>query len=179
MYIDDDGKAYIYFGTFGQLKGYELAPDMISPKPDTLATVGTLRGFFEAAWFFKRNGTYYMIYAANNEGPNSPCTKNHFYACQAWGTAPRPLGPWTYRGVLLDLVSSTTSHAGVVKFNSHWYIAYHTADALGGGTFHRSVAIDKLDWDDTVNPPAINKVRQTKRPGLVSPPIVAKGQPPP
>jgi beta-xylosidase len=76
VYTDDDGKTYIYFGTFGQLKGYELGPDMINPKANTLVTVGTLRGFFEASWLFKRKGVYYMIYAANNEEPNSPCTHN-------------------------------------------------------------------------------------------------------
>jgi hypothetical protein len=91
VYTDDDGKSYLYFGTFGQLKGYELSSDMINPKPDTLVTVRSLNGLFEAAWLFKRKGTYYMIYAANNEGPDSPCTKNLYYACQAWGTAPRPL----------------------------------------------------------------------------------------
>jgi beta-xylosidase len=177
VYTDDDGKTYIYFGTFGRLKGYELGPDMINPKPNTLVTVTSLRGFFEASWLFKRKGTYYMIYAANDEG--GPCTKNHFYACQAWGTAPRPLGPWTYRGVLLDIVSATTSHAGTVQFKGQWYLTYHTADAVGGGTFRRSIAIDKLEWDDNVSPPAIKKVRQTKRPGLAGKPIVPKGQPPP
>jgi beta-xylosidase len=178
VYTDDDGKSYIYFGTFGQLKGYELAPDMVNPKPNTLVTVRSLTGFFEAAWLFKRKGTYYMIYAANNEGPNSPCTKNLYYACQAWGTSPGPLGPWKYRGVLLDIVSSTTSHAGAIQFKGQWYLTYHTADAVGGGTFRRSIAIDRLEWDDTVQPPAIRKIKQTKRPGLVSKPPAAKGPPP-
>src|SRR3546814_10098429 len=45
------------------------------------------------------------------------------------GTAPSPLGPWTWRGVVLKPVSSTTSHAGAVEFDGQWYPAYHTADA--------------------------------------------------
>jgi hypothetical protein len=162
--IDDNGKAYIYFGTFGQLRGYELGADMITPKARTLVEVRTLRGFFEAAWLMKRKGVYYMIYAANNAGPDSPCSPTSYHACQAWGTAPSPLGPWTYRGVLLDIVSSTTSHAGAINFKGQWYLAYHTADANGGGHFRRSVALDKLEFDDSTNPPAIRKVVQTHRP---------------
>jgi hypothetical protein len=89
----------------------------------------------------------------------------------------KKVGPWTYRGIFLDTVSSITSHAGAVQFKGQWYLTYHTADAVGGGTFRRSIAIDKLEWDDTVNPPVIKKVKQTKRPGLVSPPMKAKGAP--
>jgi hypothetical protein len=139
---------------------------VITPKAQTLVQVRTLRGFFEAPWLFKRKGTYYMIYAGNNAAPNSPCTPTSYHACQAWGTAPSPLGPWTYRGVLLDLVSSTTSHSGAVEFKGQWYLAYHTADAEGSTHFRRSVAIDKLEFDDSTSPPAIKKVQQTHRPKM-------------
>jgi hypothetical protein len=74
------------------------------------------------------------------------------------------LGPWTYRGVFLDIVSSTTSHAGAIEFKNQWYLAYHTADAEGSTHFRRSVAIDRLEFNDSLNPPAIKKVRQTRRP---------------
>src|SRR3546814_12985699 len=57
-----------------------------------------------------------MLYAGNNAGPDSPCTPAVYHACQAYGTAPSPFGPWTWRGGLLGPVSSTTSHAGAVEF---------------------------------------------------------------
>ena len=85
---------------------------------------------------FKRRGVYYMAYAANNAGPNSECTEAVYYACIAYGSAPSPLGPWTYRGVMLDPVSSTTSHPGIVEFNRTWYLAYHTADAANDTSRH-------------------------------------------
>ena len=88
--------------------------------------VRTLNGFFEASWLFKRNGTYYMAYAANTAGPTSECTEAVYYACIAYGTSPSPLGPWTYRGVILDPVSSTTSHPGIVEYKGKWYLVYHT-----------------------------------------------------
>ena len=158
--VDDDGRVFLYWGTFGRLKGVELEKDMTTFKGAPV-DVRTLNGFFEAPWLFKRNGTYYMAYAANTAGPTSDCTEAIYYACIAYGTAPSPLGPWTYQGVILDPVSSTTSHPGIVAYKDNWYIAYHTADAKGGGHFRRSVAVDRLAWDDRVNPARIEKVVPT------------------
>ena len=138
----------------------ELASDLVTMKGAPV-DVNTLTGFFEAPWLFKRNGTYYLVYAGNKAGPDSECTEAVYYACIAYGTAASPLGPWTYRGVILEPVSSTTSHPGIVAFNGAWYIAYHTADANNGGHFRRSVAIDRLEWDDSVSPARIKRVVPT------------------
>jgi hypothetical protein len=159
--VDDDGRAYLYWGTFGQLRGIELARDMVTPVGRQVA-VRSLTGFFEAPWLIKRRGTYYMLYAGNDAGPASPCTPALYHACIAYGTASSPLGPWTWRGTVLKPVSSTTSHAGAVEFKGRWYLAYHTADAVGGGHFRRSVAIDPLEWDDSVTPAAIRPLTPTR-----------------
>ncbi len=158
--VDDDGRVYLYWGTFGKLKGVELERDMVTLK-GTPVDVTSLNGFFEAPWLFKRNGVYYLAYAGNTAGPDSECTEAVYYACIAYGTAPSPLGPWTYRGVVLDPVSSTTSHPGIVAHRDGWYIAYHTADATDGGHFRRSVAVDRLEWDDAVVPARMRKVVPT------------------
>lgn len=168
-FVDDDGRVYLYWGTFGKLRGMELAADMVTPKSAELP-VTSLTGFFEAAWLFKRKGTYYLAYAGNKTGAGSDCTPAVYYACIAYGTAPSPMGPWTYRGVILKPVSSTTSHSGIVEFKGKWYIAYHTADAKDGGHFRRSVAIDELHWDDSVSPAAILPVTPTPaRPSVIGP----------
>ncbi len=161
--IDDDKRVYLYWGTFGQLRGVELEQDMLTPKGRPV-TVNSLTGFFEAPWLMKRKGSYYMLYAGNNAGPNSPCTPAVYHACIAYGSAPSPMGPWTYRGTVLGPVSSTTSHAGAVAFKGQWYLTYHSADAVGGGHFRRSVAIDRMEWDDSVTPAAIRLVTPTRRP---------------
>lgn len=158
--VDDDGRVYLYWGTFGKLKGVELAPDMVTFRSAPI-DVTTLTGFFEAPWIFKRQGTYYMAYASNTTAPDAGCTEAVYYACIAYGTAPTPMGPWTYRGVLLDPVSSTTSHPGIVAYRGGWYLTYHTADARNGGHFRRAVAIDRLEWDDGVTPARIRKVTLT------------------
>lgn len=162
--VDTDGRVFIYFGTFGQLRGYELERDMVTIK-GSVVTVSSLTGYFEAPWLMKRGSTYYMLYAGNNAGPNSPCTPTSYHACIAYGTASNPLGPWTFRGTVLDIVSSTTSHPGVYQLSGQWYLTYHTRDAVGGTHFRRSIAFDKLDWDDTTSPPSIRKVVQTHRAG--------------
>lgn len=161
--VDKDGRVYLYWGTFGRLRGIELERDMVTPKGKEIS-VTTLTGFFEAAWLFRRKDTYYMVYADNQAGPTSPCTPANYHACIAYGTAPTPMGPWTYQGVILDPVSSTTSHPGAIEFKGKWYLVYHTADAKGGGHFRRSVAIDRLEWDDSVSPARILKVQQTHEP---------------
>jgi hypothetical protein len=168
-FVDSDGRVYIYWGTFGQLRGMELAPDMVTPKGHEMS-VRSLTGFFEAARLFQRKGIYYLLYAGNNAGPDSPCTQAVYHACIAYGTATTPLGPWTYRGVVLDTVSSTTSHAGAAEFKGKWYLVYHTADAKDGGHFRRSVAIDRMEWDDSVTPARILKVKPTRAPQPPAPP---------
>ncbi|SDU28740.1 family 43 glycosylhydrolase [Jiangella alkaliphila] len=153
-------RVYVYWGSFGNLRMLELQQDMKTPIGSVRNVTG-LTGFFEAAWIFKRNDTYYMAYAGNNAGPTSPCTPANYHACIAYGTATSPAGPWTYRGRILAPVSSTTSHPGIVRFDGQWWLAYHTADAVGGNHFRRSVAIDRLEWDDTQTPARILPVVTT------------------
>ncbi|MEH1123135.1 family 43 glycosylhydrolase [Micromonospora sp. CPCC 206061] len=157
-------RVFVWWGSFGNLRMLEFQADMKTPV-GTQRTVTGLTGFFEAAWAFKRNGTYYIAYAGNNAGPTSPCTPANYHACIAYATAASPEGPWTYRGTVLPPVSSTTSHPGILEFNGQWYLAYHTADAVGGGHFRRSVAIDKVEWDDTQTPPRMKPVTPTPAKG--------------
>jgi hypothetical protein len=159
--VDTNGEVFIYLGTFGQLRGYQLERDMVTIK-GPVTTVNTLTGFFEAPWLMKRGDIYYMLYAANNAAPNSPCTPTSYHACIAYGTASSPLGPWTFRGIVLSIVSSTTSHPGVYELNGTWFLTYHTRDGNNGGHFRRSIAFDIIDWDDSQSPPTM-KVNQTWR----------------
>ncbi|HWS33203.1 MAG TPA: family 43 glycosylhydrolase, partial [Actinoplanes sp.] len=159
----DGSRVFVYWGTFGQLRMLEFQADMRTPV-GTQRTVTGLTGFFEASWLFKRGDTYYLAYAGNNAGPASACTPANYHACIAYATATSPAGPWTNRGTILPPVSSTTSHPGIVEFGGKWYLVYHTADAVGGGHFRRSVAIDELQWDgDLIKPVVPTPARQADR----------------
>ncbi|MEV4808858.1 family 43 glycosylhydrolase [Micromonospora avicenniae] len=168
-------RVYLWWGSFSQLRMIELQQDMKTPVTTQRSVTG-LTGFFEAAWAFKRNDTYYLAYAGNNAGPTSQCTPANYHACIAYATASSPQGPWTYRGTVLAPVSSTTSHPGILEFDGSWYIVYHTADAVGGGHFRRSVAIDPIEWDDTQSPPRMKPVTTTpvRGPDLTPRPNIAQ-----
>ncbi|WP_461475612.1 family 43 glycosylhydrolase [Microbacterium sp. HJ5] len=157
----DNGRVWMYWGSFSRLMAIELQADMKTRIGTPTNITSGVTGFFEAAWLFKRNETYYLAYAANNAGPTSTCTPANYHACIAYSTASSPLGPWTYRGRILAPVSSTTSHPAIAEFQGEWYMAYHTADAVGGNHFRRSVAIDHLEWDDTQTPARIVPVTTT------------------
>ncbi len=145
-FIDDDGRVYLYWGSWYYARGVELETDMITLKGE-VQRWGTnpLNGFFEAPWVFKRNNIYYMAYDWKSAG--SACTPSNYQACIAYATSPNPLGPWTYKGIILGGSSATTVHPSITEFEDQWYITYHTKDAVDGGHFRRSVAIDKLEWD--------------------------------
>ncbi|MGS2648225.1 family 43 glycosylhydrolase [Streptosporangium sp. LJ11] len=141
VFTDDDGQAYIYWGSYYGVRAAKLKPDMINLDGPVVTPAG-VSNFWEAPWMFKRNGTYYLAYAANDPGCSQPG-----YACIRYATASNPMGPWTQRGVVLDQVTSTTNHPAIIEFNGQWYMVYHNAGAPGGGDFRRSVTLDKLYWN--------------------------------
>lgn len=141
VFTDDDGQVYMYWGSYYGLRAAKLKPDMVTLDGPVITPQGVSH-FWEAPWMFKRNGTYYLAYAANDSGCSAPN-----YACVRYATASNPLGPWTHRGVVLDQVSSTTNHPAIIEFKGQWYMVYHNAGAPGGGDFRRSVTLDKLYWN--------------------------------
>lgn len=135
VFVDDDGQAYMYWGSFFAPRAVRLNADMISLNGAVMTPQG-LTGFWEAPWLHKRNGVYYLSYAAGG----NPATIEY-------ATSSSPLGPWTHRGRVLQRTSSPTNHHSIFEYRGQWYVAYHTADAPGGGEFRRSVAVDQLFYN--------------------------------
>ncbi|MEU8819704.1 glycoside hydrolase family 43 protein [Actinoplanes sp. NPDC048796] len=148
VFVDDDGQAYLYWGN-PDLWYVKLNADMTSYAgsptkiPLTTAGFGTRTGdatrptlFEEGPWVYKRNGLYYLVFAAK-------CCSEFI----AYSTAPGPTGPWTYRGTIMPTQgSSFTNHAGVVDFNGASYFFYHNGALPGGGGFTRSVAVERFAY---------------------------------
>ncbi|MDR1093735.1 MAG: family 43 glycosylhydrolase [Clostridiales bacterium] len=132
VFIDGDGQAYYYWGQFS-LKGAKLKADMARIEPQSV-TDGLLtqeRHFFhEGACIRKRGGIYYCVFADVSRG-----AKNNPYGgaptCLGYATAEHPLGPFTYRGVIIDNAgcdpSSWNNHGSIECFNGQWYVFYHRA----------------------------------------------------
>jgi arabinoxylan arabinofuranohydrolase len=148
VFIDDDGQAYLYWGN-PDLWYVKLNADMTSYSgspakiPLTTAGFGTRTGdasrptlFEEGPWVYKRNGLYYIVFAAK-------CCSEFI----AYSTAPGPTGPWTYRGTIMPTQgSSFTNHPGVIDFNGGSYFFYHNGALPGGGGYTRSVAVEKFSY---------------------------------
>jgi hypothetical protein len=138
VFVDEDGRAYLQYGGFWRMVNAELGSDMISIAGRMVES--TPQGFFEAPFLTKRNGTYYVVYAAGQ----NPATVD-------WATSSSPMGPWNYGGRILDELpnvpgqDAATSHPGVAEFAGQWYLVYHVSDGPNnGGTYRREVAVDKL-----------------------------------
>ena len=131
VFIDDNNQAYLFYGNnmlwytkltrsmtaisggeievktkdesaFGPFKGYE---DNGTPKTN----------FEEASWIYKRNGKYYLEYAAGG-------VPEYW----AYSTADKITGPWTYQGKIMGQADgSFTIHGGSVEFRGHHYMFYH------------------------------------------------------
>ncbi|RZK31546.1 MAG: alpha-N-arabinofuranosidase [Hymenobacter sp.] len=171
VFTDSDGQAYVYFGGLwgGQLQRWatgtynpnapEKKPDgavpAISPRvarltPDMKEFAGsvkevvildslgkpllasdTKRRFFEGGWLHKYQGKYYFSYSTGD---------THLLV---YAESTSPLGPFTYKGVVMQPVQGWTTHHSIVEFKGKWYIFYHDTQ-LSGKTWLRNVKVTEL-----------------------------------
>ena len=96
----------------------------------------TERRFFEASWMHKYNGKYYFSYS----------TGDTHLLCYATGD--NPLGPFTYRGVILTPVAGWTTHHAIAEFKDKWYLFYHDCVPSGGKTWLRSLKVRELEYNE-------------------------------
>jgi beta-xylosidase len=144
--VIDNGTPYLYWGSWGACRYVKLKGNMT--EMDGPVQNVNARNFFEAPWIHKRNNIYYLSYAVGYPSTTEYCTSNSI------------TGPWTYRGVINDrLENSETNHQAIIEYKSNWYFIYHSGDLPGGGTYRRSVCIDKLEYNSDGT---IKKVVRTK-----------------
>lgn len=144
VFTDTDGTVYLYWGSWSVARVVKLTSSMTA-LDGAISTMSGLTSFYEAPWVFKKNGQYYLLYDWKAGG--SDCTPSNYQACIAYATSTSPTGPWTYQGIILSGTSATTVHPSLIDFEGKSYLTYHTKDAVGGGHFRRSVAIDEVKWD--------------------------------
>ena len=147
VFIDFDGRVYMYYGGAARCLGCEMNDDMVTLKTDPVDMEG-LEDFHEATWVFRRGDIYYLTYSDNLPGKNR----------LRYATSSTPLGPWTYRGIYLEPTDCDTSHGSVVEFKGQWYQFYHNCNISHRGNL-RSVCVDKLYFDENG---LIKTIEQTK-----------------
>ena len=181
-FVDDDGQGYLYFGGLwgGQLQCWQsgsfdpsgkeptgdvpaLVPRVAKLSPEGRSFDGDIlplailggdgqplraddhdRRFFEAAWMHKKDGVYYFSYSTGD---------THYLV---YATGDHPLGPFTYRGRILEPVVGWTTHHSIVAFQDRWYLFYHDATLSGGKNHLRCVKVAELFYapDGTILPVA-------------------------
>ncbi len=162
VFIDDDGQAYLYMGQL-VVNAIKLNKDLISYDGKVYHLEGT-DDFFEAIWMHKYKGKYYLSYVGES-GEIKYCMSNN------------PLGPFEYKGVILEKMNSGTNHHSIAAYKGKWYMFYHNSDLyyannpeierkFGWGhegrlhPFRRSICVDKLFYNKDGT---IRKVIPTKK----------------
>lgn len=149
VFVDTDGKAYIYYGGGAVCQGGKLKDNMVEMDGEMQGMTGLI-DFHEATWVFKRNGIYYLTYADNTPRENQ----------LRYATSSSPLGPWIYRGVYLGQTGCDTNHGSVVEFKGNWYAFYHNKSLSNTGKGNlRSICVDLMNFNDDGT---IQMVKQTK-----------------
>jgi len=183
VFTDDDGKTYMLFGGLwgGQLEKWQTgsydtnAPEPTGQSPALGPRIALLdesmkaingkireisilgekglpltaadedRRFFEGIWLHKYKGLYYLSYSTGT---------THFLV---YATSTNPLGPYTYRGQILDPVLGWTTHHSIVEYQGKWYLFYHDASLSDGIDTLRCVKVSELFHE---NDGSIRKVSQ-------------------
>nr|MBP3598125.1 family 43 glycosylhydrolase [Eubacterium sp.] len=166
--IDDDGKAYLYFGggpdspsgkeTNGEhpksARVVELGADMVSLAGDPV--------MIDAPWYLEDNeinkvgDTYYYSYCTNWSVKNDPKATS---CCIAYMTSKDPMTGWEYQGQLFANPGTVFSHYynnhhKMMQYKDEWYLLYHSTlleqAQYGTKKGYRSLHVDKLTWEDGV-----------------------------
>lgn len=151
VFVDDDGKAYFYYGGGGKCFGAPLKDNM-TELASPLQEMSGLEDFHEATWVFRKDGKYYLTYADNHTENDRGANRLNY------ATSDSPLGPWEYKGIYLEPTGCDTSHGSVVKYKGKWWAFYHNQDLSNQGNL-RSICVDEMKF----NPDGtIMKVVQTR-----------------
>lgn len=132
--IDDDGAAYIFWGN-RQCYYAKLGADLISLEGEIRAV--DLPDFEEGSHLHKRNGWYYLSY-----GFGMP-------EKVAYAMSQSIHGPWIFKGILNEIAGNCqTNRPCILDFKGKSYFFYHNGALANGDSYHRSVCIDWLYYNE-------------------------------
>lgn len=186
--VDDDGRNYLYSG--GESSVVELADDMVTvigepvrlvPRADEDATaVGSItnpeelegHAFYEGSSIRKINGIYYLVW----------CNENIYQ--YSYATSDSPMGPYTYRGVIISNDGRLTDedeacypngniHGGILDLGNgedYWIFYHRQTNGVQNRFFSaRQVCAERI----TINEDgSIDRVQMTSQ-GLADGPLPA------
>ena len=169
-FVDDDGRAYVYWGRdvgFGSdsVSAAELdTSTMCTLKPGAeirrnVVTSWRQKGadrYFEGPSMRKIKGKYVLVYARHTaEGEFGLAAE---YCTLAYAYSDSPLGPFTYGGTLIDLrgrekgpdgktritaAPGGNTHGSLCEVNGRWYVFYHRQTGLN--EFSRQAMVGRVN----------------------------------
>lgn len=111
-----------------------------------------LKDIFEAPYLFKRNGIYYLTYSSGS-------CHDHTYRVQYAVSTEGPMGPFEYKGCILQTNTDGTIHGpghhSILQEDDRYYIVYHRHNnPHSAHGFNRQLCIDEMrfDADGTILP---------------------------
>ena len=190
LFRDDDGQEYLYFTTWGIYDGFgcgvaklsgrkpaggdarswrEDAPHPIAAdeffSEKRIIPNTELKDIFEAPFVFKRGDIYYFTYSSGS-------CHNHTYRVQYATSKVGPMGPFEYKGCILETNADGTVHGpghhSILEENGRYYIVYHRHNnphSVHG--FNRQVCIDELLFDAKGNILQVVPTHDARNVGLI------------
>ncbi len=139
VFIDDDGKAYLYYGGGEHLRVAELNSDMKSIKGKGKVVKDLPSKYKEGSFVFKKDGLYYFTFPHNASGSEEI----------AYAVGKSPMGPFKYKGMIMERWKDGiwTNHHSIVEYKDQWYIFYHHHD-ISNDQHLRSMRVDSLFFDE-------------------------------
>ncbi|MBR2980764.1 MAG: family 43 glycosylhydrolase [Odoribacter sp.] len=153
VFFDDDGKAYVYFGTWGIYPGFgcgvcELDENMMLTDNKRLIVNTEATEFFEAPFIIKHNGVYYLTYSAGS-------CHDHTYRVKYAISKTGPMGPYESPAdnVILETNADGTIHGpghhSILEENGKFYMVYHRHDNPHSTRgMHRQIAVDEMFFNE-------------------------------
>ena len=177
VFIDDDGRAYMYFGGLwgGQLEKWqtgEFQPNVGGPESKLSGSKPALcpvvRELSDDMLTFK-DAKYEIKIVDENGNPIAEDDEDRRFFEAAWmhkyndkyylsystgnthylvyAVGDSPTGTFTYKGRILEPVIGWTTHHSIVEFKGKWYLFYHDASLSGGVNHKRSVKFCELTYN--------------------------------
>ncbi|TWI93929.1 glycosyl hydrolase family 43 [Mucilaginibacter frigoritolerans] len=162
-FIDDDGQAYLYWGSGynwvnGHCMAVKLKGDMVTF--DGIPVDVTTTHYFEAPLMRKWHNKYYLMFS------NGKATDATYCVGYAVGTS--PLGPfieeknWKILETNADSTTIGPGHHTVFRENGQDYILYHRIFPQNKAYVLRQLCLDSLDFDNNGHILKVNTNRGVK-----------------
>jgi beta-xylosidase len=142
-FVDDDGRAYLYFGGHNKCVVAPLTPTMCAFNRDFREITPTPQ-YVEGPFMVKRKGVYYLMWSEGGWG-------DHTYGA-AYGISDNPYGPFDYKGKILESdpeVGKGAGHHSVLQLpgtDDEWVICYHRRPLEETKANHRVSCIERLEF---------------------------------